>query len=85
MDIENCPDLPKAQERWKELWAGTTLSTPLLQIEVPRPDRIITDKPYPIRPDRDEQTYIDQVLAWADSHIFLGDSVPFYKLISGGG
>jgi hypothetical protein len=79
MELEFCKDFPEVRKRWASFWDGD-LARPLLQIEVPRPGRTPVPKPYPVRPDRDEQPCIDQVLAWAETHEFLGDTVPSYTV-----
>jgi len=79
MELEFRKDFPEVKQRWADFWDGK-LACPLLQIEVPRPGCTPVSKHYPVRPDRNEQTCIDQVLAWAETHEFLGDAVPWYTV-----
>jgi hypothetical protein len=74
------PDFDSCAHRWVAFWRGEALDRPMILAVVPKPDRPTAPKPYPIRPDRDVSQAIAQTLAWAASHDFVGDAIPFLTM-----
>ena len=80
MELEHRPDFESVRRRWEAFWGHENLDRPLFQIVVPRPGVMPVSRPYPVRPDMKVQPFIEQVLAWAATHQFLGDAVPTYTV-----
>ena len=80
MELESRSDFEHVRRRWRAFWDGEALDRPLMQIVVPKCGCEVVERPYPVRPDRDIEPVIDQVLAWEASHDFLGEAVPFFTL-----
>ena len=81
MELEFKPDFTAVQARWDAFWRGERLARPMVSITAPKPGRQPAEKPpYTSGAEGDFQPVIDQLLAWADSCLFLGDALPFFYL-----
>jgi hypothetical protein len=78
MELEFRPDFDKVRKNWQMMWQGT-LKRPILLLTVPREGITPISKPDwgAARTEPYEQV-CDQALRWAETHEFLGDTVPFY-------
>lgn len=80
MQLEFKPDFESVCDRWKRFWGGQT-SRPMLYAVEPKPGVAPVSKPRPYDcADGDLDTLIDQTLAWATTHDFLGDAIPFFMI-----
>ena len=78
MDLEFKHDFDSTRRNWARFWAGT-LERPIILSVVPKDGA----KPVPAPKwgaalSQDHETVVDQALRWAETHEFLGDSVPFF-------
>ena len=81
MELEFKPDIAETQARWTAFWKGEHLERPLLSIVLPKPGVEPIEKPaYTAGADGDFEPVIDQLLAWAATHEFLGEAIPFFYL-----
>ncbi|MCY3021599.1 MAG: hypothetical protein NTW87_21505 [Planctomycetota bacterium] len=80
MPLESRPDLDEVAQRWDAFWSGRPLDRPMILAAIRKPGAPPAEKPYPVRPELDIEPVIDQVLAWADGHHFVGDTVPFFMV-----
>ena len=75
------PDFQEAAERWSAFWKGEGLERPLLAVILPKEGVTPVAKPgYLSGYDGDYERVINQVLAWADTHEFLAEAIPFYQV-----
>jgi hypothetical protein len=80
MQLEFKPDFDQARQRWDSLWKGVNTRPLVLAVipktgaESPEPPRNMSWFDGPFEP------VIDQLLAWAEAHEFLGESIPFFCL-----
>lgn len=78
MELEFKPDFFKAKENWRRMWDGT-LDRPILLITFPKPNCETVDKPaWGAAINSSFDMICDQVLRWAETHIFYADSIPFH-------
>ncbi|MCL2527306.1 MAG: hypothetical protein FWE42_02715 [Defluviitaleaceae bacterium] len=78
MPLEFKPDFETARNNWADFWQGKN-KRPLIEITIPKPNKTIPPRPrYMAGYDGNFQPAIDQALAWADAHDFIGEAIPFY-------
>lgn len=78
MDLEFKPDFEETRQRWKSFWNGEN-DRPLVRIELPKPGIKPVEKPscfWAI--DGNFEPIINQLLAWARTHEFIGEAIPFF-------
>ncbi|MBD3316959.1 MAG: hypothetical protein GF344_14315, partial [Chitinivibrionales bacterium] len=80
-ELEYKPDFETAVGRWDDFWQGNN-ETPLIQMIVPKKGiEAVSPPPYLAGCfDNSFDKVLDRVLAWAESHEFLGDALPHYVL-----
>ena len=84
MELEFKKDFEDARLCWRAYWRGQRLDRPLMYVVAPRSGVEPVNPPAWIEQVRGEiEPLIDRVLAWAASHEFLGDAVPFYGIFFG--
>jgi len=77
IELEFRTDFDDVRENWRRFWDGT-LGRPILLAEPPRAGVDPVAKPaWGAASTRDYEEVVDQLLSWAETHEFLGDSVPF--------
>ena len=80
MELACRPDFAAVRQRWDAFWRGEA-RRPLIQLIVPKDGVTVVEKPrYLSGAQGDFAPVVEQVTGWADSHLFLGDAVPFYYL-----
>jgi len=80
MQLEFKPDFEEARQRWIAYWNGES-DRPLVASVVPKSGVTPVDQPaYTSGFSGDFEPLIDQVFAWARTHEFLGEAIPFYYL-----
>jgi hypothetical protein len=78
--MEFKPDFPAVAERWEAFWAGRN-TRPMVGRAVPRPGVTpVEAPPYGAGADGNYEPVIDQLLRWAETHVFAGDAIPFFYL-----
>jgi 5-methyltetrahydrofolate--homocysteine methyltransferase len=78
MELELKPDFAEARELWSRFWEGRN-ERPAISAVLPKPDREPAAPPPRFAGrDGDVESLAEQVLAWADSRLFLGDAIPFH-------
>jgi len=81
MRLEFKPDFQEAVQRWAAFWKGEGLDRPLLAVTLPKEGVTPVAKPgYLSGFDGDYEEVIEQVLAWAESHEFLAEAIPYYQV-----
>jgi len=80
VQLEFKPDFEQARQRWTAYWKGES-DRPVVASVVPKESVTPVEAPrylaaFSCEPD----AIIDQVLAWAETHEFLGEAIPFYYL-----
>ncbi|OGV74199.1 MAG: hypothetical protein A3K19_08840 [Lentisphaerae bacterium RIFOXYB12_FULL_65_16] len=78
-ELEFRNDFGDVRQSWRKFWDGT-LQRPILLAEPPKKGVAPVDKPaWGAAFSRDDyEGLVDQALRWAETHQFLGDSVPCY-------
>ncbi len=80
MNLEYKPDLDQTLHYWLQFWRGSN-SRPAFLVTLPRPHTRAVEPPaYLTAFDCDFHDLAHQLLAWADTHEFLGDTIPNYYL-----
>ena len=80
LQLEHKPDFDKAAAQWVKFWQGTN-TRPAVAATLPRKGVNPVEKPpYATGATGDFEPIIDQLLAWAETHEFLADAIPFYYL-----
>lgn len=80
MKLEFKPDFEEARQRWTAFWKGEN-SRPIVKIVVPKEGVKPVDPPaYLAGSDGNFEPVIDQLLAWGETHEFIGEAIPFYML-----
>lgn len=80
MQLEFKPDFMQARRRWMAYWKGES-DRPLVASVIPKPGMTPVDPPaYTSGFSGDFEPVVDQVLAWAQTHEFLGEAIPYYYL-----
>ncbi|MDD5458039.1 MAG: hypothetical protein PHF37_01400 [Phycisphaerae bacterium] len=81
MELEFKTDFEQVRQRWDSFWKNEALSRPLVSIVSPKDGVEPRPKPSSVASvENDLNVVIEQLLAWADSHVFLGDAIPFYQI-----
>lgn len=78
--MSTATDIEVRQRRWDAFWRGES-NRPLFQAIKPKLGTTPTSKPGSYDSafgDLDEE--LDKLLAWYESHEFLGDSIPYYMI-----
>lgn len=80
MDLEFKPDFSEAQRQWRDFWKGEN-RYPLVCNTLPK-ERVepVAGPPPLAGADGNFEPVIDQILAWAATHDFIGPAIPFYSL-----
>jgi hypothetical protein len=80
VELEFKPDFEPTRQRWIDFWAGHS-ERPMLRAIIEKPGvKPVPRPPYAAGFDGDYSPVVDQVLAWAETHEFLGDTIPAYYL-----
>lgn len=80
MELEFKPDFEAVQERWSVFWRGQS-PRPMMHAIVPRPGVTPVRMPRPYScAYGDLDPIIEQALAWASTHDFLGDAIPGFAI-----
>jgi 5-methyltetrahydrofolate--homocysteine methyltransferase len=80
MRLEFKSDFERVCADWESFWQGRN-KRPMVWSVLPKPGVIPVQKPpYASGHDGRFEPVIDQLLAWAASHEFLADAIPFYYL-----
>ena len=80
MKLEFKPDFEEARQRWAAFWKGEN-KRPLVNITIPKEG--VEPVPHPrylAGSDGNFEPVIDQLLAWGETHEFIGEAIPFYYL-----
>jgi 5-methyltetrahydrofolate--homocysteine methyltransferase len=81
MEMEFKPDFEDAKDRWTAFWKGENLGRPLVSIVLPQTDVEPVAKPSPVACVHDDyEAAIEQVLRWAETHEFVAEAIPFYRV-----
>jgi 5-methyltetrahydrofolate--homocysteine methyltransferase len=73
-------DFEQAASQWDRFWKGEN-ARPAVSVILPKPNVIPVGKPgYASGAHGDFEPVIHQLLAWAETHEFLADAIPFYYL-----
>ena len=74
------PDFTDAKRQWSAFWEGKN-NRPLFSAVVPKPGVTpVKLPPYASGHDGDFEPVIDQVLAYGETHDFLGEAIPFFNV-----
>jgi hypothetical protein len=81
MELEFKPDFERTRQQWDALRRGTN-TRPLVLMDIPKPGlKGVAEPPrYMSWFDGPLEPVVDQLLAWAETHEFLGESVPSFCL-----
>lgn len=81
LSLSTKPDAPEAAARWDAFWRGEN-SRPAVSAIVPRAGVRPVDniRWYSILPEINNDSAIEQLIGWAETHEFLGEAFPFYYL-----
>jgi hypothetical protein len=81
MELEFKPDFDRARRQWEALWSGNN-TRPLVLMVIPKPGvKTVAEPPrYMSWFDGPFEPVIDQLLAWVETHEFLGESIPSFCL-----
>jgi hypothetical protein len=80
MKLEYKPDFEDAAKRWDAFWKGEN-KRPMVNITVPKENTAPINPPlYLAGIHGDMEPVIGQILAWAETHDFVGEAIPFYYL-----
>ena len=81
MKLEFKPDFEQTAQRWDSLWKGVN-TRPILMMEIPKPGvrKVVAAPPFSSLFEGPVNPLIDQLLAWAETHEFLGESIPSFCL-----
>ena len=80
MQLEYKPDLEQTLKMWDRFWSGTN-GRPIILATLPKPGcKVVEPPPYLTAFDCDFHALGHQLLAWAETHEFLGDTIPNYNL-----
>lgn len=80
MELEFKTDFADAAAQWEKFWTGQN-SRPAVSAVLPKPGITPVERPpYASGVTGDFEPVIGQLLAWAETHEFLADAIPFYYL-----
>lgn len=80
LQLEFKPDLQQTLDMWGRFWSGNN-DRPILLTTLPRAHcQVIEPPPYLTAFDCDFHELAHWLLAWAETHEFLGDTIPNYYL-----
>jgi len=80
MELEFKKDFDAAVQQWRAFWQGENTRA-AVYAELPKPGVTPVARPrYASGATEDFEPIIDQLLAWAETHDFLADAIPFYYL-----
>ena len=78
MKLEFKPDFERSRQNWDAFWKGEN-KQPLIIVTAPKEGvKPAAYPPYLAGSDGNFEPVIDQILAWGESHHFLGDAIPYY-------
>jgi hypothetical protein len=79
--LEYKPDFKQVKERWETFWKGDSIGRPLVSIELPKEGVIPIEKPaYMAGAEGDFEPVIQQLLGWVETHEFLGEAIPSFRV-----
>jgi hypothetical protein len=81
--LSSRPDFPEVAARWNEFWTtdpkADSAGSTLIAAVVPRPGcEPVAKPPYASGHHGDFTPVVDDILRWAETHLFLGDAIPYY-------
>lgn len=80
MQLKFKTDFEQAASQWDRFWKGEN-TRPTVSAILPKPNVAPVSKPgYASGAREDFEPVIKQLLAWAETHDFLADAIPFYYL-----
>lgn len=80
VQLEYKTDFAEVTRRWTEFWRAENAG-PLVAATVPKPGTESVEKPaYGSGHDGNFEPVVEQLMRWADTHLFLGDAIPYYYL-----
>lgn len=80
MELEFKPDFEDVRQRWSAFWKDEN-TRPLVHIVLPKEGvEPVPHPPYLTGRDGNFKPVIDQLLAYADTHDFLGEAIPYFTL-----
>jgi len=81
MTLEFKADFDQARQRWDALWKGVN-TRPILLMSIPKwgVRKVVAPPSFKSLFDGALTPLIDQLLAWAETHEFLGESIPSFCL-----
>ena len=80
MQLQFKPKLDETLEAWCNFWTGAN-QRPMILATSTRPGvKVVEAPPYLTAFDCDFRDLARHLLAWAETHEFLGDSLPYYYL-----
>ncbi|MDD5705188.1 MAG: hypothetical protein PHR35_04640 [Kiritimatiellae bacterium] len=80
MELAFKRDVAAATDQWRAFWKGEN-TRPVVSAILPKAGVTAVEKPgYASGAREDYEPIIDQLLAWAETHEFLADAIPFYYL-----
>jgi hypothetical protein len=80
MELEFKPDFEKARQLWSAFWKGEN-TRPLVSIVLPKEGvKPVPHPPYLDGRDGNFKPIIDQLLAYAETHEFIGEAIPYFTL-----
>ena len=80
MKLEFKPDLQPALDMWAKFWTGRN-TRPIILSTLPKPGcKVVDPPPYLTAFDGDFHDLGRQLLAWGETHDFLGETIPNYYL-----
>ena len=80
MRLEFKSNFEDAAVQWEKFWKGQN-TRPVISAILPKPRATPVEKPgFASGANGDFAPVIDQLLAWAETHEFLADAIPFYYL-----
>lgn len=83
MELEFKQNFDKVQKRWAAFWKEEN-KAPLVSIEFPKEGVEPIEKPVLMSGyDGNFKPVIEQLIGWAQTHDFLGDSIPYFYLTFG--
>jgi 5-methyltetrahydrofolate--homocysteine methyltransferase len=80
MQLEHKADFDDAAAQWIKFWQGTNTRPAVSAVRPKKGVKPVEKPPYASGSQGDFAPIIDQLLAWAETHEFLADAIPFYYL-----
>ncbi|MCD4831333.1 MAG: hypothetical protein K8R02_05920 [Anaerohalosphaeraceae bacterium] len=81
MELEFKRDFQEVQKKWDAFWNDGKLARPLMNIIIPKQGVQPVEQPSSVLSTFDDyDKVIDQILGWAQSHEFIGEAIPSYRV-----